>query len=82
MILAREMGVKKIICETGAGQHGIATAMVGSMFGFSVKIFMGKKDVLRQSSNVERMKLFGAEIISIETGSKSLKDAVNEAMRY
>ncbi len=82
MLLARSMGMKKIIAETGAGQHGIATAMVGSLFGFEVKIFMGQKDVVRQKVNVERMKLFGAEVVSINSGSKSLKDAVNEAMRY
>jgi len=81
-ILAREMGVKKIICETGAGQHGIATAMIGSLFGFSTKVFMGTKDIRRQKVNVERMKLLGAEVIEIKSGSQSLKDAINEAMRY
>jgi len=81
-ILAREIGSKKIICETGAGQHGIATAMVGALFGFEVKIFMGAKDVERQKMNVDRMKLLGAEVVAIKSGSKSLKDAINEAMRY
>jgi len=81
-ILAREMGAKQLICETGAGQHGIATAMVGALFGFKVKIFMGAKDVKRQMVNVERMKLLGAEVVSIDTGSQSLKDSINEAMRY
>lgn len=81
-LLARQMGSKKLICETGAGQHGIAVSMVGALFGFDVKVFMGKKDVKRQKVNVERMKLLGAEVLSIESGSKSLKDAINEAMRY
>ena len=81
-LLAREMGAKNIIAETGAGQHGIATAMAGTMLGLPTKIFMGAKDVARQATNVERMKLLGAEVISIETGSQSLKDAINEAMRY
>ena len=81
-LLAREFGAKEIICETGAGQHGIATAMIGALFGFKVKVFMGKKDVIRQSVNVDRMKLLGAEVVSINSGSKSLKDAINEAMRY
>lgn len=82
MMLAKMMGMRKIIAETGAGQHGIATAMVGSMFGFEVKIFMGKKDIERQKPNVDRMKLLGADIISIDSGSATLKDAVNEATRY
>lgn len=81
-LLAREMGAKNLIAETGAGQHGIATAMVGAHFGFPVKIFMGEKDVIRQAVNVERMRLLGAEVISITAGSRSLKDAINEAMRY
>jgi len=82
MMLAKMMGMRKIIAETGAGQHGIATAMVGSMFGFEVKIFMGKKDIERQKPNVDRMKLLGADIVSIDSGSATLKDAVNEATRY
>lgn len=81
-ILAREMSSKKLICETGAGQHGIATAMVGALFGFEVKVFMGEKDINRQAPNVDRMKLLGAEVVSIDSGSQSLKDAINEAMRY
>ncbi len=81
-LLAREMGAKNIIAETGAGQHGIATAMAGTMLGLPTKIFMGAKDVARQATNVERMKLLGAEVVSIEAGSQSLKDAINEAMRY
>jgi len=81
-LLAREMGAKEIIAETGAGQHGIATAMAGTMLGLPTKIFMGAKDVARQAVNVERMKLLGAEVVSITSGSQSLKDAINEAMRY
>jgi len=81
-LLAREIGVENLICETGAGQHGIATAMIGALFGFKTKIFMGSKDVARQKVNVERMKLLGAEVVEINSGSQSLKDAVNEAMRY
>lgn len=81
-LLARRMGKKELIAETGAGQHGVATAMAGALFDLPVKIFMGAKDVARQAPNVERMKLFGAEVISISAGSQSLKDAINEAMRY
>ncbi len=81
-LLAREMGAKYLIAETGAGQHGIATAMAGAHFNLPVKVFMGAKDVARQKVNVERMELLGAEVIAIETGSASLKDAINEAMRY
>jgi len=81
-LIAREMGAKYLIAETGAGQHGIATAMAGAHFNMPVKVFMGAKDTVRQQVNVERMRLLGAEIISVETGSASLKDAINEAMRY
>ena len=81
-LLAREMGAKYLIAETGAGQHGIATAMAGAHFNLPVKVFMGAKDVARQHVNVERMKLLGAEVIAVESGSASLKDAINEAMRY
>lgn len=81
-LLAREMGAKALIAETGAGQHGIATAMAGARFGLPVKVFMGAKDVVRQKLNVERMQLLGAEVIPVESGSQSLKDAINEAMRY
>ncbi len=81
-LLASRMGRKELIAETGAGQHGTAVAMVGALFGIPTKIFMGAKDIARQASNVERMRLFGAEVISVESGSKSLKDAINEAMRY
>ena len=81
-LLAKRMGKKQLIAETGAGQHGVATAMAGALFGISTKIFMGAKDIERQHSNVQRMKLFGAEVISVASGSQSLKDAINDAMRY
>ncbi|MBU2259582.1 tryptophan synthase subunit beta [Patescibacteria group bacterium] len=81
-LLAKRMGKTELIAETGAGQHGVATAMAGALFGLPVKIFMGAKDIERQFPNVQRMKLFGADVISIEAGSKSLKDAINEALRY
>ncbi|NBV06816.1 MAG: tryptophan synthase subunit beta [Proteobacteria bacterium] len=81
ILLAKRMGKKRIIAETGAGQHGVATATVCSLFSLPCTIYMGAKDVERQSQNVFRMKLLGAEVISVETGSKSLKNAINEAMR-
>ncbi len=81
-LLAARMGKTRLIAETGAGQHGVATAMIGARLGLDVKIFMGSLDVARQAPNVQRMKLFGAEVIPIDNGSGSLKDAINEAMRY
>lgn len=81
-LLAKRMGKTELIAETGAGQHGVATAMAGAVFGIPTKIFMGAKDIDRQYPNVQRMKLFGAEVISVESGSKTLKDAINDAMRY
>ncbi len=75
------MGKKRIIAETGAGQHGVATATVCALFGLPCIVYMGEKDIKRQSPNVFRMKLLGAEIRSVATGSKSLKDAMNEALR-
>ena len=81
-LLAKRMGKKEIIAETGAGQHGVATAIAGALFGIPVKVFMGEVDVERQALNVYRMKLFGAEVIPVTNGSKTLKDAVNEALRY
>ncbi|WP_119343289.1 tryptophan synthase subunit beta [Facilibium subflavum] len=81
LLLARHLGKKRIIAETGAGQHGVATAMTGAMLGFDVEIYMGSVDVVRQKSNVERMKLFGAKVHSVSSGSSTLKDAINEAMR-
>ena len=81
ILLAKKMGKKRIIAETGAGQHGVATATVCALFGLPCIVYMGEKDIKRQSPNVFRMKLLGAEIISVTTGSKSLKDAMNEALR-
>ena len=81
ILLAKKMGKKRIIAETGAGQHGVATATVCALFGLPCIIYMGKKDIERQSPNVFRMKLLGAEVRSVNSGSKSLKDAMNEALR-
>jgi tryptophan synthase beta chain len=81
-LLARYMGKTKIIAETGAGQHGLATAMVGALFGMETKIFMGTTDIERQSVNVHKMRLCGAEVISVEGGTGTLKDAINDALRY
>ncbi len=81
ILLARRMGKKRIIAETGAGQHGVATATVAARFGLECEIFMGKEDVTRQSLNVFRMKLLGAKVRVVEAGSQTLKDAMNEAMR-
>ena len=81
ILLAKKMGKTRIIAETGAGQHGVATATVCALFGLPCIIYMGEKDIKRQSPNVFRMKLLGAEIRSVSTGSKSLKDAMNEALR-
>jgi len=81
ILLAKRMGKTKIIAETGAGQHGVATATVAALFGLPCTIFMGAVDVARQAQNVYRMKLLGAEVVPVESGSKTLKDALNEAMR-
>jgi len=81
-LLARKMGKRFIIAETGAGQHGVATAAAAALFNMGCKVFMGSKDIKRQSSNVYRMKLMGAEVVEVTSGSKTLKDAVNEALRY
>ena len=81
ILLAKKMGKSRIIAETGAGQHGVATATVCALFGLPCIVYMGEKDIKRQSPNVFRMKLLGAEIRSVSTGSKSLKDAMNEALR-
>ncbi len=80
-LLARRMGKKRIIAETGAGQHGVATAAVCGMLGLRCIIYMGSDDIKRQSLNVFRMKLMGAEVVSVEGGSRTLKDAINEAIR-
>jgi len=81
ILLARHMGKRRIIAETGAGQHGVATATVAARFGMECEIFMGKEDVRRQSLNVFRMKLLGAKVRVVESGSQTLKDAMNEALR-
>ncbi|HXV78320.1 MAG TPA: tryptophan synthase subunit beta [Candidatus Binatia bacterium] len=81
ILLARRMGKKRIIAETGAGQHGVATATVAARFGLECEIFMGREDVGRQSLNVFRMKLLGAKVRVVDSGSQTLKDAMNEALR-
>ena len=81
ILLAKRLGKKRIIAETGAGQHGVATATVCALFGLECVVYMGAKDIERQAPNVFRMKLLGAKVVSVETGSKSLKNAINEAMR-
>ena len=81
-LLAKYSGKKKIIAETGAGQHGVATATVAARLGIECKVFMGATDIERQKLNVYRMKLLGAEVISVESGTKTLKDAMNDAMRH
>jgi tryptophan synthase beta chain len=81
VLLAMRMKKKRIIAETGAGQHGVATAAVAARFGLECVVYMGSEDVERQQSNVKRMKLLGAKVIPVEAGSKTLKDAVSEAMR-
>ncbi|MGH8853588.1 MAG: tryptophan synthase subunit beta [Telluria sp.] len=80
-LLARRMGKQRIIAETGAGQHGVATATICARFGLECVIYMGSEDVKRQAQNVYRMKLLGATVVPVESGSKTLKDALNEAMR-
>lgn len=81
-LLAKRMGKKKIVAETGAGQHGVATATVCALFDLECVVFMGKEDVRRQELNVFRMELLGAKVVSVDQGSSTLKDAVNEALRY
>jgi tryptophan synthase beta chain len=81
-LLARCMGKKKLIAETGAGQHGVATALVGALLEMEVTVFMGAKDVARQAPNVERMKLFGATVRPVTSGAATLKEAINETLRY
>ena len=80
-LLAQAMGKQRVIAETGAGQHGVATATVAARLGMKCVVYMGSEDIKRQSVNVYRMKLLGAEVVSVEAGSKTLKDALNEAMR-
>ncbi len=80
-LLAKHMGKKRVIAETGAGQHGVATATVAARLGLECQVFMGEEDVHRQALNVYRMKLLGAQVIPVKSGSRTLKDAMNEAMR-
>ncbi len=80
-LLARRMGKKSLIAETGAGQHGVATATVAALFGMDCRIFMGEEDIRRQAPNVFRMKILGAEVVPVSAGTATLKDAMNEAMR-
>lgn len=81
VLLAKRIGKRRIIAETGAGQHGVATATVCAKFGLECVVYMGAEDVRRQALNVFRMRLLGAKVVSVESGSKTLKDAINEATR-
>ncbi len=81
ILLARRMGKTKVIAETGAGQHGVATATGAALFGMECTVYMGKEDIKRQALNVMRMEMLGAEVVSVESGSNTLKDATNEAIR-
>jgi tryptophan synthase beta chain len=81
-LLANWMGKRKLIAETGAGQHGVATATVAALFGMQCRIFMGVEDIERQAPNVRRMELLGAEVLPVDSGTGTLKDAMNEALRY
>ncbi len=82
ILIAKKLGKTKIIAETGAGQHGVATATVCALMGMDCTVFMGEKDIVRQAPNVARMKMLGAKIVAATSGSKTLKDATNEAIRY
>jgi tryptophan synthase beta chain len=82
VLLAKKMGKKRVIAETGAGQHGVATATAAALLGLECEVFMGEKDVKRQELNVFRMKLLGAKVHPVKSGSRTLKDAMNEAIRY
>lgn len=81
VLLAKKMGKSRVIAETGAGQHGVATATAAALMGLECRVYMGAKDMARQALNVYRMELMGAEVVAVEHGSKTLKDAINEAMR-
>jgi len=81
-LLARRMGKGRVIAETGAGQHGVATATVAALFGMECAVFMGEEDIRRQAPNVFRMKILGAEVVPVASGTATLKDAMNEAMRH
>ncbi len=80
-LLAKRMGKTRVIAETGAGQHGVATATIAARFGMECVVYMGSEDVRRQAANMYRMKLLGATVVPVESGSRTLKDALNEAMR-
>jgi tryptophan synthase beta chain len=80
-LLARKMGKRRLIAETGAGQHGVATALTGAVLGMTTRVYMGAVDMERQKQNVFRMRLMGAEVVPVTTGSQTLKDAINEALR-
>ncbi|MCJ7760371.1 pyridoxal-phosphate dependent enzyme, partial [Candidatus Bathyarchaeota archaeon] len=80
-LIAKRMGKKRVIAETGAGQHGVATAMACAALGLTAEVYMGSEDMKRQRLNVFRMRLLGAEVHPVESGSKTLKDAINEALR-
>ena len=80
-LLAERMGKKRIIAETGAGQHGVASATAAALLGLECEVYMGSEDVERQALNVFRMRLLGARVIPVESGSRTLKDAINEALR-
>ena len=82
ILIAKKLGKTKIIAETGAGQHGVATATVCALMGLDCTVFMGEKDIVRQAPNVARMKMLGAKVVAAVSGSKTLKDATNEAIRY
>src|SRR5207237_4006503 len=81
VLLARRLGKRRIIAETGAGQHGVATAAACSLFGLPCVVYMGEEDTRRQAVNVSRMRLLGAEGVAVSSGSRTLKDAINEALR-
>ncbi len=80
-LLAKRLGKTRIIAETGAGQHGVASATVAARLGLECVVYMGADDVVRQAPNVARMKMLGAEVVAVESGTRTLKDALNEAMR-
>ena len=80
-LLARKMGKKRLIAETGAGMHGVATATVAALFGMDCDVYMGAEDIRRQAQNVERMKMLGANLIGVKGGTATLKDAMNDALR-
>jgi len=81
VLLAKRMGKKRLIAETGAGQHGVATAIVGAALGMPVEVYMGEVDTKRQALNIFRMELMGAKVIPVTCGTRTLKDAINEALR-